>query len=104
MRDVSALIECLPVGGFALLPGKLSAAGKSLQAFADDVGPRECDRSFGKETFAQRNLSGELARQRAPPKRTRDDRDHRPLLVAETDLAPACGGDLKCHADLIGGE
>src|SRR5436190_19083618 len=104
MRDVSALIECLPVGGFALLPGKLSAAGESLQALADNVGARECDRSFGDETFAQRNLSCELARQRAPPERTRDDRDHRPLLVAEPDLAPACRGDLKCHANLIRGE
>src|SRR3954465_1505198 len=104
MRDVSALIECFPVGGFALLPGKLSAAGESLQALADNVGARECDRAFGDESLAQRNLSRELARQRAPPKRARDNRDHRALLVAEPDLASACRGDLKRHADLIGRE
>src|SRR5947209_15480241 len=103
MRDVSALIECLPVGGFALLPGKLSAFGESLQAFADNIRPRECDRCFGDEPFAQRNLSRELARQRAPSERARDNRDNRPLLAAEADLAPACGGDLECHADLIRG-
>src|SRR5689334_6984000 len=77
---------------------------QQFQAFAEGHSAGVRYRTFGDETASQRDMSGELAGERAPPEGTCDERGDGGLLLGESNRLAARRRNHKCHADLVSGE